>query len=36
MTLEEYNEIMSYYNIKRNYDNDDIDPAGGRGIHSHI
>ena len=36
MTSEEYNEIMSYYNIKRNYDNDDIDPAGGRGIHSHI
>ena len=35
MTPEEYNEILSYYNIKRNYD-DDTDPAGGSGIHSHI
>jgi hypothetical protein len=34
MTSEEYDEIMSYYNIKRN--NDDTDPAGGSGIHSHV
>lgn len=34
MTPEEYDEIMSYYGIKR--DNDDFtDPAGGHGIHSH-
>jgi hypothetical protein len=34
MTKEEYNKIISYYNIKRN--NDDTDPAGGSGLHSHL
>jgi hypothetical protein len=35
MTKEEFNKIMSYYNIKRNYD-DSIDPAGGSGLYSHL
>jgi hypothetical protein len=36
MTSEEYDEIMSYYNIKRDNWDDDTDPAGGSGIHSYI
>ena len=35
MTKEEFNKIMSYYNIKRNHD-DSIDPAGGSGLYSHL
>ena len=35
MTKEEFNKIMSYYNIKKNYD-DSIDPAGGSGLYSHL
>ena len=35
ITPEEYNEIMSYYGIKR--DNEDFtDPSGGSGLHSHL
>jgi hypothetical protein len=36
MTEEEFDELMSYYGIKRDNDEDFIDPAGGSGIHSHI
>lgn len=36
MTKEEYDELMSYYNIRKDNDDDFTDPAGGSGIHSHI
>jgi hypothetical protein len=36
VTKEEYDELMSYYNIKRDNDDDFTDPAGGSGIYSHI
>ena len=36
MTEEEYDELMSYYNIKKDNDDDFTDPAGGSGIHSYI
>lgn len=36
ITKESFDEIMDYFDIHRDEEDNDLDPAGGHGLYSHI